>query len=51
MLPLAGGLFDQPGLYLKRMEIILHARQDKEEHERKLEEGKERLKNLGSQHA
>lgn len=48
MLPLAGGLFDQPGGYLGRMEQILEARSAKETREDAMREGRERLKNLGS---
>lgn len=43
MLPLAGGLFDQPGGYMGRMEQILEARDAKEEREREKTEGKARL--------
>lgn len=43
MLPLAGGLFDQPGIYLAKMEQILEARSEKEAQDDRSQEAKDRL--------
>jgi hypothetical protein len=43
VLPLAGGLFDQPGVYLGKMEQIIEARDEKERLEREKNAGRERL--------
>lgn len=35
MLPLAGGLLDQPGIYIAKMEQIIEARDEKERFDQK----------------
>lgn len=44
MLPLAGGLFDQPGVYLGKMEQIIEARDEKERFDQERAAGTQRLK-------
>lgn len=45
MLPLAGGLFDQPASYVGKMEQVIEARNEKERFDRERAAGRERLKN------
>lgn len=44
MLPLAGGLLDQPGIYIAKMEQIIEARDEKERFDQKRTAGTQRLK-------
>lgn len=43
MLPLAGGLFDQPGSYLGKMEQVIEARDEKERFDQKRTAGRQQL--------